>query len=140
LDGLDDLIQAVFDGDRDSATFLDGRFTQILMNRGDGSLVDETPARLPAQTDGEIGATDYHLADLDGDGDLDLPTGTFDERLFYENDGLGTFTAKANDVPDIEWFYIPLDIDGDGLGIDFVYARRSADTNDETAFYLVKRQ
>ncbi len=59
------------DGDLDAvvARFLPGGLT-VLINDGSGRFRDETPAWVPAGQPGQ--ATDVELADLDGDGKLDI--------------------------------------------------------------------
>ncbi len=82
--------------------------------RGDGmggfALGQTLAATAPADA--------VHLADLDGDGDLDVLTSNddTDELLLYANDGSGTFAA-AQTLPDTDGSYEGLstgDFDGDG--------------------------
>ena len=77
-------------------------------------------------------ANDVHIADLDGDGDLDIISASMDDDTiaWYENDGAAnpTFTAAdisttADSARDVE----VADIDGDG-DLDIV----SASYNDDT--------
>src|SRR5262249_46790647 len=82
------------------------------------------------------------LADIDGDGDLDLVTGARNGPVrVYSNDGTGTFTevwasAELGDVPSIAF----ADFDGDG-DPDLAVAGRDGPSrvyrNDPGAFPLV---
>lgn len=78
-----------------------------LLNRGDGVLVPGPTSRVDHEGRGE-------LVDIDGDGDLDLLTGSL-----YRNDGAGTFTS----VTPWRWYssLTADDLDGDG-DVDLVVA------------------
>ncbi|MEQ1632386.1 MAG: VCBS repeat-containing protein [Planctomycetota bacterium] len=84
------------DGDGNLDVFLVGFPGLALMrNAGNGQFLDESAARLPAAL-----RTATHLpldlADLDGDGDLDLLTGGHTTPMqLWRNDGAGNFVADA---------------------------------------------
>ncbi|MEM7204314.1 MAG: VCBS repeat-containing protein [Planctomycetota bacterium] len=87
----------------------------VLLINGAGVFSDE-PSRLPPDRDTTFAV---ELADVDGDGDLDLLTGNFRQRnRLYLNDGLGTFRdVTAEHMPralDDTRALAVGDIDGDG--------------------------
>jgi hypothetical protein len=131
LDGYVDFILAVH------PFMAEGRYYQVLINNRDGTFSDQTAARLPGQLetirDG-LNAPFVFLADLDGDGSLDLlakyaadnftggpfPTPEMAKTEFYRNDGKGFFTPlPEQDYFEIHPNFLPLDVDGDGI-TDFV--------------------
>jgi len=82
------------DGDGDIDLIAAGDFdrVRVFLNDGNGRFVDATTGRLSTP-----GLTDNHavtLADIDGDGDLDLLVGNEDglANRVYLNNGLGFFT------------------------------------------------
>lgn len=96
-DGLDDVVAFARYG------FFVGSFIEVYVNHADGTLTDETAARLPAQDFGPVETSIPHvqLADVDLDGDLDLLAAAFDwtadpdggalRTWYYLNDGQGYF-------------------------------------------------
>jgi hypothetical protein len=66
--------------------------TKILINRGDGTFVNETEGRLPALTDI---TQDLELGDVDGDGDLDLLVANEGDNRLLINDGTGRFESEG---------------------------------------------
>lgn len=60
---------------------------------------------------------DLVLADLDGDGDLDMVHANFGQNLILRNDGTGQFTADTGALPSealVSHQLLPYDVDGDG--------------------------
>src|SRR5690606_24651695 len=96
-DGLDDVVAFARYG------FFVGSFIEVYVNHADGTLTDETAARLPAQDFGPVETSIPHvpLADVALDGDLDLLAAAFDwtadpdggalRTWYYLNDGQGYF-------------------------------------------------
>lgn len=107
------------DGDLDAVVGNGPAANQLLLNDGRGRFVDATAGRL--LTPGIANSTNaVDLADLDGDGDLDLLVGNdfaITNRV-YSNDGTGVFTeitslvigGTAGDTID----QVVADFDGDG--------------------------
>ncbi|MBK8975212.1 MAG: VCBS repeat-containing protein [Planctomycetes bacterium] len=87
---------------------------RLYANDGAGHFTDVTAARLPADLDRthSIG-----LADVDGDGDLDLAVGNSGADRLYLNDGSGTFSDQSQRLPvqsDDTAAMAFGDVDGDG--------------------------
>ena len=78
------------------------------------------------------------FADLDGDGDDDLLTGTFAQREMYENDGTGVFTLVDPTLFEFDWWFLPIDLDGDGQGTDFLHFQGNA--AGEPEFFVTQRK
>ncbi|MBM4063743.1 MAG: hypothetical protein FJ265_21985, partial [Planctomycetes bacterium] len=105
-------------GDLDLVVANDYAASQVLLNDGNGLFVDATAGRLvsPAVNDAHAIA----LADLDGDGDLDLVVGHEDYvgNRVYRNNGAAVFsdvTATALPTPVFDTKNLVLaDFDGDG--------------------------
>jgi hypothetical protein len=135
-DGRQDLVLSVSDGNPDN--FLAGTEFQFLVNNGAGGFVDETSARFVQQTDTGTARREIWFADLDGDGDDDFLTGTFDRREIYENDGSGVFTLIDPNIFQFDWWFLPLDLDGDGQGTDFLHVQGNGDG--ELEFFVTKRE
>ena len=77
-------------------------------------------------------ATDVHVADMDGDGDLDIVSASFadDTIAWYENDGAANPTWTAADIAtsaDGALSVYVADMDGDG-DLDIVSASHADDT------------
>lgn len=69
-----------------------GRYIQVLINNGDGTFRDETPARLPQAMNAEPPIRFLDLLDLDYDGDVDIVGYAWEGgHPFYLNDGRGYF-------------------------------------------------
>jgi hypothetical protein len=103
------------DGNVDLIVAVEFRPNLVWLNRGDGSFVDESLARLPQIAhDSE----DVALADFDGDGDLDAIIVSEDDRLneFYLNNGAGVFQDASDRIPvaGTSNAVAAADFDGDG--------------------------
>lgn len=86
-----------FDGDGSPDIFRcgsNGQTWQLWMNDGAGKWSDESATKLPALSYNCVrhGAT---VADLDGDGDLDIMVEASNGRAQLVNDGYGNFTNRA---------------------------------------------
>ncbi|CAA9222878.1 MAG: hypothetical protein AVDCRST_MAG56-538 [uncultured Cytophagales bacterium] len=95
----------------------DDKYTRLLRNDGVGNLTPLPAVPLPFAN----AASYWSEADFDGDGDLDLTTGTIDNKFhFLLNDGKGNFanivTRTAAKYPVHAY---PADFDGDG-DVDFL--------------------
>ncbi len=113
------------DGDVDLVVGNDHDPNQLLLNDGRGGFVDATAGRLVTPTvpqpSGYANATyEVDLADIDGDGDLDVLMVNDHDLVnrVYTNDGLGSFTdVTATALPNHqEWSVdqVVADFDGDG--------------------------
>jgi Ca2+-binding RTX toxin-like protein len=111
-DGLDD--QLLHQSEEDYSTV----GLQVLISNGDGTFRDETAERHPHKS--QISLNNFALHDLDGDGHMDLFSmvdwNTLDIRV---NDGEGYFRPLAEDWINVGWFWVVIDLDGDG-GADIV--------------------
>ncbi len=98
---------------------------QILINRGDGTFVDETAARLGGPGAGKFGqyCASIGIADLNGDGWEDLfcrHSNNWDAAVprFWISNGNGTWTRVASNPPlpakVISGSFDAIDLDGDG--------------------------
>lgn len=109
------------DGDLDLVLGLEGGHA-LWINNGQGVFADESSARLPEA--GNVEARKVTVADVDGDGDLDLYFAhvSWQERApqdhLYINDGRGHFANEtAQRLPQEEWLGLDAefaDFDGDG--------------------------
>lgn len=138
-----EIIDLNSDGIMDLILFLENveddfdRYVQILIGNGDGTYSDETNTRFPSQVAQSNGGEDIWMVDLDGDGDSDLLTASNTRIEFYENDGNGVFTLLAADAVPTDTFFIPIDVDADALGTDFINFRPDGQGGIETV--LIKR-
>ena len=72
-----------------------------------------------------FGANTVHTADVDGDGDMDVLSASFndDKIAWYENDGSESFTEHAISTSAWgAWSVYAVDVDGDGDGMGRVAA------------------
>ena len=86
------------DGDIDLILAIEFRRNRILINDGQGRLVDETEERFPnASHDSE----DIAVADFDGDGDVDIVFVSEDDQKneYYLNDGQANFSDASSRIP-----------------------------------------
>jgi hypothetical protein len=104
------------DGAPDFVAGNSGQQSRLYVNDGAGRFTDQTQARMPLQT---YATRDVELADVDGDGDLDLLMGHIRQDRLYLNDGSGTFTDETStrlpaDDARSDWLLVgDLDADGD---------------------------
>jgi hypothetical protein len=98
-----------------------GYALQMLINRGDGSFVDETASRLGASSVVATGSNCgfFNLADLNGDGWPDffcIDGPTFVARRYWMSNGNGTWSPVADNVLPVGFGMgvLAVDFDGDG--------------------------
>ncbi|MCA8956542.1 MAG: VCBS repeat-containing protein, partial [Planctomycetes bacterium] len=91
--------------------------TRLYLNRGAAGFVDVTATHMPVTT---YEAISIAMADVDGDGDIDMVLGTNDQGRLYLNDGRGRFTDQtAGRLPAhtgeliIDLVFCDVDRDGD---------------------------
>ena len=107
------------DGDIDLFVANDNAANQLLLNDGSGRFVDATAGRFVMQP-GANASHSVDLADIDGDGDLDILIGNDDflSNRVYVNNGAGFFTdTTATALPPNAEFtenQVVADFDGDG--------------------------
>lgn len=107
------------DGDVDLFVANDNSPNQLLRNDGSGRFVDATAGRFVMQP-GWNASHSVDLADIDGDGDLDILIGNDDgiSNRVYVNSGIGFFTDVTATAlpPNAEWTdcQVVADFDGDG--------------------------
>jgi hypothetical protein len=130
-DGAHDVELADMDGDGDldivTASYLDDT---IAWYENDGAANPSWSAANIATS--ANGARDVHVADMDGDGDLDIVSASHDDDTiaWYENDSAGNpswsaanIATSANGATDVK----VADMDGDG-DLDIVSASRNDNT------------
>ncbi len=109
------------DGDLDVVlpTSTGNKQTRLYLNDGFGFYVDATAGRMPVDSGFQAGA----IGDVDGDGDLDVVLGDFDQDHLYVNDGFGFFTDVTGTHLPVESRQAAVmelaDLDGD-LDLDLV--------------------
>ncbi|MGB3773735.1 MAG: VCBS repeat-containing protein, partial [Leeuwenhoekiella sp.] len=123
-------------GDGNEDFFIGGAKGQpgsTYLNLGNGKFKEKKQTKL--QLDSLFEDTAAALADIDGDGDLDLIIGSGGNEMgenmnyiprLYLNDGKGFFTASENQLPSVEQnvsVIAPYDFDGDGDMDIFVGSR-----------------
>ena len=86
------------DGDLDLILAMEFEANKLLINQGDGKLVDESAIRFPKD---RHDSEDLAVADFDGDGKFDIVFVSEDDQVneFYRNRGDATFTAVKNAFP-----------------------------------------
>ncbi len=102
------------DGDLDLVVGNVSQQSRLYLNNGAGTFGDATVTHMPV---GIHHTSSVVLADVDGDGDLDLVLGDSGENLVYLNDGMGRFTdATAPAMPSfVDATAMAVgDVDGDG--------------------------
>jgi hypothetical protein len=107
------------DGDVDLFVANDNSPNQLLRNDGSGRFTDVTATNFPVQPS-PIASHSVDLADIDGDGDLDVLIGNDDflHNRVYRNNGVGVFIdVTATSLPPTPTFtegQVVADFDGDG--------------------------
>ena len=133
-DGYEDVVVSIT---RD-LPYYEGAYIQILINDGNGELLDMTNTNFPAQprSDSHHGEGNIYLRDMNLDGNLDIIHSTRDYSSGYHgahiaiNDGNGNFLSMENsDLPmrpdpgnnnyDYLMKALPLNIDNEGC-LDFI--------------------
>ncbi len=133
-DGFEDVVVSIT---RD-LPYYEGAYIQILINDGNGELLDMTNTNFPAQprSDSHHGEGNIYLRDMNLDGNLDIIHSTRDYSSGYHgahiaiNDGNGNFLSMENsDLPmrpdpgnnnyDYLMKALPLNIDSEGC-LDFI--------------------
>ena len=133
-DGFEDVVVSIT---RD-LPYYEGAYIQILINDGNGELLDMTNTNFPAQprSDSHHGESNIYLRDMNLDGNLDIIHSTRDYSSGYHgahiaiNDGNGNFLSMENsDLPmrpdpgnnnyDYLMKALPLNIDNEGC-LDFI--------------------
>ncbi len=111
------------DGKQDLILLVDtpqSRGLQVLINAGDGTFRDGTAARISAfEIDPRNTGRYLKLADINGDGAIDLILQTGGPNRIYLNDGAGHFVALPADflfanAPDGNYAFVPGDFNEDG--------------------------
>ena len=106
------------DGDLDLVVAGDFAILRVLINDGSGRFVDDTAARLTTPPIRDCHAID--LADIDGDGDLDVLAANEDSlpNMVFANNGAGVFTDVSSVALPANSFdtknQVVADLDGDG--------------------------
>tara|TARA_R110002072_G_scaffold297067_1_gene469529 strand:+ start:13248 stop:14795 length:1548 start_codon:yes stop_codon:yes gene_type:complete len=117
VDGDGDLDLITANSDRFYSYGWTGMQNRLYLNDGTGTFVDGTASRIPTATDH---TTALALADLDGDGDLDVVfgNGLGQQDQLYRNDGSGHFvddtTASMPLAGTSPSALVAADVDGDG--------------------------
>lgn len=117
IEGISSVKTGDFDGDGDIDFVTGGYDVQVFLNDGTGVF---SPSTTLLDDNFSVGAN-VNLADINGDGDLDIiaTLGNFQEIVYFDNiDGQGTFSDKIDIyVPGANFFPIttlPADLDNDG--------------------------
>ena len=151
-DGFEDVVVSIT---RD-LPYYEGAYIQILINDGNGELLDMTNTNFPAQprSDTHHGEGNIYLRDMNLDGSLDIIHSTRDYSSGYHgahiatNDGNGNFLSMDNsDLPmrpdpgnnnyDYLMKALPLNIDNEGC-LDFISVTDVGweNSSEETSNYL----
>lgn len=110
--------------------------TQIWINDGLGGFTNETAKRLPVQAT-QSWYTRTQLADLNGDGHVDMLASNSHEQAVFLNDGSGRFIQLAESWLDISQYdrLQAADVNGDGR-VDVVAYRGIWDSAEHITVYL----
>lgn len=132
-DGLEDLLlfETPFQQPLDCPEDLPSKAViAVLMSNGDGTFRDETFLRTPQSEDCRIFTIDFDIADINGDGAIDIAIQSFPTVEFLVNNGNGFFSRLPADWvdtdPSMSFSFIPVDVDNDGDS-DFVENRELHD-------------
>ncbi len=114
-DGLDDLV--VDENENQTERIV----LRIFISNGNGTFSDETDQRLPGQLTEFEGTGAIYARDYDRDGVVDLLSHkNHITTNFLINDGSGVMRELPQDVPCVDLFWAPVDIDGDN-GVDYIH-------------------
>ncbi|MEM7199025.1 MAG: VCBS repeat-containing protein [Planctomycetota bacterium] len=119
-----------------SPAYPSGRPNHLYINDGTGRFTDAAPNQLPSEVNASFGAA---LADLDGDGDLDLVFAECDRNRRLFNDGSGNFTDTTGPAwPALNHCATSIatgDFDADG-DVDLVFANGGYAIRERNRLYL----
>ena len=130
-DGDLDLVEGVY-GRFDGTSYVE-RENHLYLNDGSGNFTES------AQLLGNSNTWSVALADIDGDGDLDIAEGNgygYQPDVIYLNDGSGNFTDSGQTLTGYDSQVVAFgDLDGDG-DMDLVVAQKRGGTGSPNLVYL----